>query len=110
MSKPKSSKSTAPKPRRHPELLRKSATMTVHGRIHGTGKRLTDAEKEKARSLRKADPDTYTLRRLAAAFGIDPASMYYLLQGGRTVDKPKARKAVRRTVRTVGKAARRSTK
>lgn len=75
------------KPTRHPALKRASVEMNLTGRIHGTGQRLTGKEWDEARRLRKKDPQTYTLRRLGAIYGLDPASMHYGLVGGREASK-----------------------
>ncbi len=102
----KKTKRTEPKPKRHPELLKASAEMTVTGRIHGTGKRLTEAEREQARKLRAKDPKVYTLRRLSAIFGVDPGSMWYCLNGGRKSAEDRRAKAKARKVKATPKAKR----
>ena len=72
------------KPKANPKLLDSRVPFESKGRIHGTGRRLTPEEKAQAIRLRKRDPETFSLRRLAVAYGIDPASMYYALNGGRS--------------------------
>lgn len=84
------------------------------GRIHGTGHRLSDEEKVEARKLRSKDPQNYTLRRLASIYGVDPGSMWYILNGGRDAKEGKAKvrkvKATKTTARRSAVPARKARK
>ncbi len=97
-------------PKATPRFLDPKVEFTAKGRIHGTGHRLSDDQKAQAIKLRTKDPETFTLRRLAVAFGTDPASMYYLLNGGRAAIVERNEKAAARakTAKAKAKAAKAS--
>ncbi len=77
------------KAKRHPELNRAPFEL-IAGRIHGTGKHLSDAERDEARGLRKHAPKVYMCRGFAPIYGTDAASMCYLPAGGRAAALKKA--------------------
>lgn len=120
MSKPNSKKTTTAKATKksskpfnapqgkgsHPSLKNPKAEMTIEGRIHGTGHRLSEDEKAEMLKLRAKDPETFTLRRLAAIFGQDPGTVYYTLNGGRAKAKALAAKraAKAKTTKAAAKA------
>ena len=59
--------------------LRRGKGEVPKGRINGTGNGTSEKDRAKMIELRAKDPDTFTLRRLACAFGLDPATVYYIL-------------------------------
>ena len=98
------SKSKTPKPTAHPSLKKASTEFNIKGRIHGTNHRLTDDEKAEAIALRKRDPKVFTLRRLAATYGLDTASMYYALAGGRAAIQARKERSAKRAKALKAKA------
>jgi hypothetical protein len=91
-----------------PKFRNPKVEFTLEGRIHGTGHRLTADEKAEMLKLRAKDPETFTLRRLAAIFGQDPGTVYYTLNGGR--EKAKALAAKRAAAKKSAKAKAKASK
>lgn len=68
---------------RHPELKDPREPMRIKGRIRGAGRRLQHDEVMELLRLRQSDPETFTYRRLAAIYEIDPTTVMWILRGGR---------------------------
>ena len=95
------------KPKAHPDLKSAKVPMSIKGKIHGSGHRLTDAEKTEMLRLRDKDPDTFTLRRLSVIYGMDPGSVWYALNGGRakSIEKREAKAKRAKAAKARAKAA-----
>jgi len=91
--------------------LKKKSTEVPSGRINGTGKGTTEEQRAELRKLRQKDPQTYTLRRLALIYGLDPGTVYYILKPTARAQQAEARekaakaKARKRSSKSTSKKA-----